>query len=92
MVSAGVLYLRITQPEVERPFRAPFIWFTGPMGVITLADPDGTLPLDTWIRLVVWMIIGLLIYFLYGKDNSVLGKRFPAGSLVESTAASSPLG
>ena len=37
-----------------------------------------TLPLDTWIRLVVWMIIGLLIYFLYGKEHSVLGKKFPA--------------
>ena len=86
VVSAGVLYLRITQPEVERPFRAPFIWFTGPMGVITSLVLMLTLPLDTWIRLVVWMIIGLLIYFLYGKENSVLGNRFPAGSLVESTA------
>ena len=38
-----------------------------------------TLPLDTWIRLVVWMIIGLLIYFLYGKHHSVLGNRYPAG-------------
>ena len=35
VVSGGVLYLRITQPDIERPFKAPFIWFTGPMGVIT---------------------------------------------------------
>ena len=79
VVSAGVLYLRITQPEVERPFRAPFIWFTGPMGVLTSLILMLTLPLDTWIRLVVWMIIGLLIYFLYGKHHSVLGNRYPAG-------------
>jgi len=78
VVSAGVLYLRITQPEVERPFRAPFIWFTGPMGVLTSLILMLTLPLDTWIRLVVWMIIGLLIYFLYGKHHSVLGNRYPA--------------
>ena len=79
VVSAGVLYLRITQPEVERPFSAPFIWFTGPMGVLTSLILMLTLPLDTWIRLVVWMIIGLLIYFLYGKHHSVLGNRYPAG-------------
>ena len=39
VVSAGVLVLRITQPEVERPFRTPAVWFTAPMGVISLASP-----------------------------------------------------
>jgi len=80
VVSAGVLYLRITQPDVERPFKAPFIWFTGPMGVISSLVLMLTLPLDTWIRLVVWMIIGLVIYFVYGKYHSVLGNRYPAGT------------
>jgi APA family basic amino acid/polyamine antiporter len=88
VVSAGVLYLRSTQPEVERPFKAPFIWFTGPMGVISAVVLMLTLPLDTWIRLVVWMIIGLLIYFLYGKHHSVLGAREPAGKLAGATASS----
>jgi basic amino acid/polyamine antiporter, APA family len=73
VVSAGVLYLRITQPNIDRPFKAPAIWFTGPMGVITAVLLMATLPLDTWIRLVVWMIIGLVIYFLYGAHHSVLG-------------------
>ena len=41
VVSAGVLVMRITQPEVERPFKAPFIWFTGPMGVICCRRLDG---------------------------------------------------
>jgi APA family basic amino acid/polyamine antiporter len=78
VVSAGVLYLRVTQPNVERPFKAPAIWFTGPMGVITAVALMGTLPLDTWIRLIVWMIVGLVIYFVYGARHSVLGsgKRF----------------
>ena len=49
------------------------------MGVLTSLILMLTLPLDTWIRLVVWMIIGLLIYFLYGKHHSVLGIRYPAG-------------
>jgi basic amino acid/polyamine antiporter, APA family len=73
VVSGGVLYLRITQPDIERPFKAPAIWFTAPMGVITAVLLMATLPLDTWIRLVVWMVIGLVIYFVYGVHHSVLG-------------------
>ena len=92
VVSAGVLYLRITQPEVERPFKAPLIWFTGPMGVISSLVLMLTLPLDTWIRLVVWMAIGLVIYFFYGLQHSVLGTKYPAGSKSGTpTAASSSL-
>ena len=75
VVSAGVLYLRITQPDVERPFKAPLIWFTAPMGVLTAVALMATLPRDTWIRLVVWMVIGLVIYFVYGAHHSVLGSR-----------------
>ena len=78
VVSGGVLYLRITQPDVERPFKAPAIWFTAPMGVITAFLLMATLPMDTWIRLVVWMVIGLVIYFVYGSHNSVLGAGKPA--------------
>jgi APA family basic amino acid/polyamine antiporter len=73
VVSAGVLYLRITQPDIDRPFKAPLVWFTAPMGVITALILMITLPRDTWIRLVVWMAIGLVIYFLYGKHHSRLG-------------------
>jgi basic amino acid/polyamine antiporter, APA family len=74
IVSAGVLYLRITQPEVERPFKAPFVYFTAPMGVLSAVGLMVWLPSDTWIRLVVWMAIGLVIYFLYGAWHSKLGK------------------
>ncbi|MFO0951730.1 MAG: amino acid permease [Isosphaeraceae bacterium] len=73
VVSAGVFYLRITQPNVERPFKAPLVWFTAPMGVISSVLLMVTLPMDTWIRLVVWMAIGLVIYFVYGAKHSVLG-------------------
>jgi APA family basic amino acid/polyamine antiporter len=53
------------------------------MGVISSLLLMLTLPLDTWIRLVVWMLIGLFIYFLYGKQHSVLGNRYPAGTPVD---------
>jgi APA family basic amino acid/polyamine antiporter len=81
VVSAGVLYLRVTQPDIERPFTAPAIWFTAPMGVITAVLLMATLPRDTWIRLIVWMIIGLIIYFVYGRHHSVLGRNFPSGGV-----------
>jgi APA family basic amino acid/polyamine antiporter len=85
IVSAGVLYLRITQPNIERPFKAPFVWFTAPMGVITAVILMATLPFDTWMRLIVWMAIGLVIYFLYGMHTSRLGNpgRAPARPLAD---------
>jgi APA family basic amino acid/polyamine antiporter len=83
VVSAGVLYLRMTQPDLDRPFKAPLVWFTAPMGVITAVALMATLPLSTWIRLVVWMTIGLVIYFVYGMHHSNLGKDKPAGDLIE---------
>jgi APA family basic amino acid/polyamine antiporter len=82
VVSAGVLVLRITQPAVERPFKAPLVWFTAPMGVLCSVALMATLPLDTWIRLVVWMAIGLVIYFAYGMWNSRLGQIKPEPALV----------
>jgi APA family basic amino acid/polyamine antiporter len=87
VVSAGVVYLRKTQPEVERPFKTPLIWFTGSMGVISSLILMATLPRDTWIRLIVWMVAGLFIYFLYGKEHSVLGAKYPAGQVAEPVGA-----
>jgi APA family basic amino acid/polyamine antiporter len=83
VVSAGVLYLRITQPDLERPFKAPMVWITAPMGVLTALALMLTLPLSTWIRLIVWMVIGLLIYFVYGMHHSKLGRPKPTGDLIE---------
>jgi basic amino acid/polyamine antiporter, APA family len=80
VVSAGVLYLRITQPDVERPFKTPAVYFPAPMGVISAVALMITLPHDTWIRLVVWMAIGLVIYFVYGIHHSVLNNPAPAVS------------
>jgi APA family basic amino acid/polyamine antiporter len=77
IVSAGTLYLRVTQPDVERPFKAPFIWFTAPMGVLTAVGLMLPLPWETWERLIIWMAIGLVLYFVYGKRHSILGNREP---------------
>ena len=77
VVCVGVLVLRITQPGVERPFKTPAVWFVAPAGALSAIFLMSGLPRDTWIRLVIWMAIGLLIYFVYGMRNSKLSH--PAG-------------
>jgi APA family basic amino acid/polyamine antiporter len=73
VVSAGVLVLRVKEPELHRAFRTPAVRLTAPLGVISCVLLMATLPLDTWIRLVVWMAIGLAIYGGYGAWHSKLG-------------------
>jgi APA family basic amino acid/polyamine antiporter len=70
IVCAGVLVLRIKQPEVERPFRTPAVNIVAPLGVLSALGLMAFLPGDTWIRLIVWMAIGLVIYFVYGIRHS----------------------
>jgi basic amino acid/polyamine antiporter, APA family len=75
MVCFAVLILRITRPEVHRPFRAPAIWFVAPAGAFVSFAMMAFLPLDTWARLLVWLALGLAIYFLYGIRHSHLGRE-----------------
>jgi basic amino acid/polyamine antiporter, APA family len=70
VVSIGVLVLRVTQPGLDRPFKAPAIWIVAPAGVLTSIFLMFGLPVDTWLRLAVWLAIGLVIYFAYGARHS----------------------
>jgi APA family basic amino acid/polyamine antiporter len=72
LVCAGVWILRTKRPDLERPFRTPFVPFVPIMGMLTCFGLMLTLPADTWIRLVVWLIIGFGIYFGYSRRHSVL--------------------
>src|ERR1051325_7280641 len=74
IVSAGVLVLRIRRPTLHRPFKTPLVWFTAPAGILSALYLMWYLPLKTWIRLVVWLAIGLVIYFLYGRKKSRLAQ------------------
>lgn len=70
IVCAGVLLLRRSRPDLLRPFRAPFLPATPILGImISLAMMLG-LPWETWLRLVIWLAIGLGIYFTYGRFHS----------------------
>jgi APA family basic amino acid/polyamine antiporter len=73
IVCLGVLALRMTQPDIERPFKAPAIYFVAPAGALSALLLMLGLPGDTWLRLGIWLIIGLAIYFFYGMRHSKVG-------------------
>jgi len=74
LVCTGVIVLRRTKPDMERPFRTPWVPFVPVMGIVCCGGLMLTLPADTWLRLLVWLAIGLVIYFGYSRHHSVLQK------------------
>ncbi len=72
LVCAGVWVLRHTRPDLERPFRAPLVPLVPLLGIVSCLGLMLTLPLDTWIRLAVWLVIGLIVYFSYSRKHSRL--------------------
>ena len=74
IVSAGILVLRYRSPELVRPFRTPLVPVVPVLSIIICGLMMYWLPTDTWLRLIIWMAIGLLIYFLYGKSHSKLAR------------------
>jgi APA family basic amino acid/polyamine antiporter len=70
VVCVGVLVLRLREPERKRPFRTPAIFLVAPLGALGSIFVMAGLPGDTWIRLFVWLAIGLAIYFFYGRHRS----------------------
>jgi APA family basic amino acid/polyamine antiporter len=81
LVCAGVLVLRYTNPEIERPFKAPAVHLTALLGILICLSQMVALPLDTWLRLIVWLALGLAIYFSYGIRHSKLAQPARAGDL-----------
>jgi APA family basic amino acid/polyamine antiporter len=75
LVCGGVWILRAKRPDLDRPFRTPFVPFVPIMGILTCFGLMLTLPADTWIRLLVWLIIGFTIYFGYSRRHSVLQRQ-----------------
>jgi APA family basic amino acid/polyamine antiporter len=71
MVCVSVLILRYRRPELERPFRVPAPWLVCTAGAFFCSLMALSLPLDTWLRLIIWMLIGSLVYYCYGRHHSV---------------------
>jgi APA family basic amino acid/polyamine antiporter len=75
IVCVGVLVLRLRKPAAVRPFRAPFIFVTAPLGALLCVFIMTGLGTATWIRFIVWFALGMLVYAAYGYRHSLLRAR-----------------
>jgi APA family basic amino acid/polyamine antiporter len=72
MISIAVLIMRIKQPDLERPFKTPAVWFVAiagagfNFGLMYFVRPD------TWVAFIIWSTLGLIVYFLYSRKHSNL--------------------
>jgi APA family basic amino acid/polyamine antiporter len=74
IVSAGVLVMRYQSPNLHRPFRTPFVPVVPILAILICGYMMSGLPGDTWLRLIIWLALGLAVYFLYGRHNSRVGR------------------
>lgn len=72
MISGAVLLLRYQKPDIERPYKAPAIWFVAPMGVLFNLFLMSRLRTDTWYAFLIWSAIGIIVYFVYSRYKSNL--------------------
>ncbi|MDE2160969.1 MAG: amino acid permease, partial [Burkholderiales bacterium] len=72
LVCGAVLHLRRSEPDAPRPFRVSGLPWVPLLGIACCLALMAGLPLDTWLRLVVWLVIGLVIYFGYGRHHTAL--------------------
>ena len=77
IVCFGVMILRYTRPNIPRPFRTPLVPIVPILGILICGYMMYTLPSDTWLRLLVWMAIGLIIYFTYSIRHSRVAQLPP---------------
>jgi len=85
IVCAGVWIVRRRNPNLERPFKTPWVPVVPILGIVISAYLMANLPLATWIRLVVWLVLGMMIYFGYGRKHS----RVQRGEVGTQTAGTS---
>ena len=75
IVSVGILVLRVREPNLPRKFTTPWVWFVAPAGALSAIALMAALPWPTWRRLIVWFIIGMIVYFSYGVRRSNLARQ-----------------
>jgi len=75
IVCAAVMVMRKTNPQANRPFRAPFVPLVPILGILMCLLLMFSLPVGNWYRLIIWLLIGFAIYFFYGRHHSVMAKR-----------------
>jgi len=75
IVCMAVLVMRYINPQAERPFRCPLVPLIPVLGVLFCLVLMFSLPSQNWLRLFIWMMLGMFIYFLYGRHHSVMARR-----------------
>jgi APA family basic amino acid/polyamine antiporter len=85
IVCAGVWVMRKTNPDAVRPFRVPFVPVTPILGVLACLLLMFSLPAVNWLRLIAWLAIGMVIYFVYGRHHSVMAKQTGGETAVAAT-------
>jgi len=75
IVCAGVMILRNVQPDTPRPFKCPCFPLFPMLGILVCLAMMTSLDAETWWRLVIWLVIGLIIYFTYSRFNSVIARN-----------------
>ena len=80
IVCAAVLIMRYKEPNAARPFRTPFFPWIPILGIFSCLMLMFSLPVENWLRLFVWLLIGFAIYFFYSRHHSSLRKMNEAGA------------
>ncbi|MGC0363394.1 APA family basic amino acid/polyamine antiporter [Rhodococcus sp. 27YEA15] len=91
LVCIGVIVLRRTRPDLPRGFRVPLVPFVPIVAVLACFWLMLNLSVETWIRFVLWMAIGVAVYFAYGHRKSVLGRKLRDGTAIPSANAEQAL-
>ncbi|MFE0916115.1 amino acid permease, partial [Streptomyces sp. NPDC058812] len=74
VVALGVIVLRKTRPDLHRAFRTPWVPLVPILSILASLWLMLNLPAETWLRFGIWMVIGVIVYFAYGRQHSRLGK------------------
>ncbi|MBM3402808.1 MAG: amino acid permease, partial [Bacteroidetes bacterium] len=82
LVCIGIMVLRTSLPNAVRPFRTPFVPFVPAMGIMVCLYLMYSLPKESWIRLFIWMALGVVVYFIYGKKHSKV-RELRDGKIIE---------
>ncbi|TWF78596.1 amino acid/polyamine/organocation transporter (APC superfamily) [Pseudonocardia hierapolitana] len=75
LVSIGVVILRRSRPDLPRAFRTPLVPLVPILSVLACLWLMINLSVETWLRFVIWMVIGIVVYFAYGRSHSLVGRR-----------------
>jgi APA family basic amino acid/polyamine antiporter len=83
IVAVAVMILRRTRPDLPRSFRTPFVPVVPILSVLASAYLMLNLPVETWIRFFAWMVVGAVVYFLYGRRRSRVAATTPGEAVLE---------